>query len=88
MSKNPLAEDASPPNTDLDLVQISEAWAHIAKGEKTAQALESNLTSLEKKIDDLLASFEDSERQMLDEANSKAEASKSRSDGDGNTKKL
>ncbi|KAI9640926.1 hypothetical protein NHQ30_010767 [Ciborinia camelliae] len=27
-------------------------------GEKTAQMLESNLTNLEKKIDDLLASFE------------------------------
>merc|ERR1712093_197797 len=40
-------------------------------GEKTAQALESNLTSLEKKIDDLLASFEESERAKVDEANSK-----------------
>ncbi|KAK0119160.1 hypothetical protein ONS95_008018 [Cadophora gregata] len=42
-----------------------------SRGEKTAQALESNLTSLEKKIDDLLASFEESERAKVDEANGK-----------------
>lgn len=40
------------------------------RGEKTAQALESNLTSLEKKIDDLLASFEESERARVEEAGS------------------
>jgi hypothetical protein len=39
-------------------------------GEKTAQALESNLTNLEKKIDELLASFEESERLKVEEANS------------------
>lgn len=33
--------------------------------------LESNLTSLEEKLDSLLASFEDSERRMVDEANGK-----------------
>jgi hypothetical protein len=38
------------------------------KGEKTAQVLESNLTSLEKKIDDLLASFEEAERRKVDGA--------------------
>ena len=38
-------------------------------GEKTAARLESNLTSLEKKIDDLLASFEESERLKVEEAN-------------------
>ena len=43
----------------------------LFRGEKTAQVLESNLTNLEKKIDDLLASFEDSERRMVDEANGK-----------------
>lgn len=45
------------------------------RGEKTAQVLESNLTSLEKKIDDLLASFEESERARVEESNAK------RSDG-------
>ncbi|KAG4415000.1 hypothetical protein IFR04_011874 [Cadophora malorum] len=50
---------------------LAQTLQQIAKGEKTAQALESNLTSLEKKIDDLLASFEESERAKVDEANSK-----------------
>ncbi|KAH7417286.1 hypothetical protein BKA64DRAFT_739828 [Cadophora sp. MPI-SDFR-AT-0126] len=54
------------------------AWA---LGEKTAQALESNLTSLEKKIDDLLASFEESERAKVDEANSKQDKGVVGSDG-------
>lgn len=40
----------------------------LSRGEKTAQVLESNLTNLEKKIDDLLASFEESERRMVEEA--------------------
>jgi hypothetical protein len=48
------------------------------RGEKTAKALESNLTNLEKKIDDLLASFEESEHEKVDEANSKRASS-----GDG-----
>jgi len=59
------------PAQDADLAQIAEAWTHIAKGEKTAQALEANLTSLEKKIDDLLACFEESERLKVEELNSK-----------------
>jgi hypothetical protein len=42
----------------------------ISRGEKTAQALESNLTSLEKKIDDLLASFEEAERSRVEGADS------------------
>ncbi|XMA20632.1 hypothetical protein WAI453_013423 [Rhynchosporium graminicola] len=42
-----------------------------SRGEKTAEALESNLTSLEKKIDDLLASFEESERAKVEEVNAK-----------------
>ncbi len=37
------------------------------RGEKTAEALESNLTNLEKKIDDLLASFEEAERRKVEE---------------------
>lgn len=42
-----------------------------SRGEKTADVLESNLDSLEKKIDDLLASFEESEHLKVEEANSK-----------------
>lgn len=48
-------------------------------GEKTAQMLESNLTNLEKKIDDLLASFEaqqesTAQAKTKDETKSKKEA--------------
>ncbi|KAG4432404.1 hypothetical protein IFR05_012114 [Cadophora sp. M221] len=53
-----------------DEQDLAQTFQQIAKGEKTAQVLESNLTSLEKKIDDLLASFEESERSKVDEANS------------------
>jgi len=36
------------------------------RGEKTADVLESNLSNLEKKIDDLLASFEESEQSKIE----------------------
>ena len=55
------------------------------RGEKTADVLESNLSNLEKKIDDLLASFDDSERSKVGEQSNEntdlakdAEAGKSR----------
>jgi hypothetical protein len=50
------------------------------RGEQTAQVLESHLTSLEKKIDDLLASFEESERQKVKEDDVKAKEGESASD--------
>lgn len=56
---------------------------HRIRGEKTAEALESNLTNLEKKIDDLLASFEESEREKVKEADNgdlKKEEAKSKLD--------
>lgn len=37
------------------------------RGEKTAQAMEANLSSLEKKIDDLLATFDDKQLAQLEE---------------------
>lgn len=52
---NPIAAEAAE-------ASLATALAELQKGEKTAAALESNLTSLEKKIDALLASFEESER--------------------------
>ncbi|KAF8863378.1 hypothetical protein BDZ45DRAFT_670336 [Acephala macrosclerotiorum] len=70
-------------DSDADLAQISEALAQLTKGEKTAQALESHLTSLEKKIDDLLASFEESERAKVDEVNSKVSGSRFGSGDEG-----
>jgi hypothetical protein len=36
------------------------------RGEQTAQALEANLTSLELKLDDLLASFDEAEWQKVE----------------------
>lgn len=52
------------------------------RGEKTAQALENHLTSLEKKLDDLLASFEESERAKVEEGVKKNQ-SEDKADGDG-----
>ncbi|TVY30444.1 hypothetical protein LHYA1_G000432 [Lachnellula hyalina] len=54
-SSNLLPTDSHADDTDLDLAKV---WAELSRGEKTAQALESNLTNLEKKIDTLLASVE------------------------------
>ncbi|KAF7856069.1 hypothetical protein EAF04_010024 [Stromatinia cepivora] len=47
-------------NGDISLsdADVAQAFKELQRGEKTAQMLESNLTNLEKKIDDLLASFE------------------------------
>lgn len=53
------------------------------RGEKTAQALENDLTSLEKKIDDLLASFEKSERLKVEEASRKAPSPTPQNDAKG-----
>ncbi|KAG0651005.1 hypothetical protein D0Z07_2385 [Hyphodiscus hymeniophilus] len=61
-------EDRTGGTSEQDLAQV---WKELQKGEKTAQVLEANLTSLEAKLDSLLASFEDSERRMVQEANGK-----------------
>jgi hypothetical protein len=50
----------------------------------TAQALESNLSSLEKKLDDLLASFEAEERMKVDALSIKEEG-KTGSEGTSET---
>ncbi|KAA6416292.1 MAG: hypothetical protein FRX48_01012 [Lasallia pustulata] len=41
----------------------TQAFKDLAKGEKTASAMETQLTQLEKKIDDLLASVDDAGQQ-------------------------
>ncbi|PBP27210.1 hypothetical protein BUE80_DR001917 [Diplocarpon rosae] len=61
-------------STVVDGHDLAQTLEQIEKGEKTAARLESNLTSLEKKIDDLLACFEESEQRSLDEANAKKAA--------------
>ncbi|KAB5580524.1 hypothetical protein GE09DRAFT_441029 [Coniochaeta sp. 2T2.1] len=40
--------------------QLAQALQDLARGEQTANALENNLSKLESKLDELLASFEDS----------------------------
>ncbi|CAL3964251.1 unnamed protein product [Diplocarpon coronariae] len=75
------AGDGGTPDEEHELAQTLE---QIAKGEKTAERLESNLTKLERKIDDLLASCEESERKRLDHAHAeKAGAEPSGAEGDG-----
>jgi hypothetical protein len=46
---------------------------NVSRGEQAAQALESNLTSLERKLDALLASFEEAERLKAAGSNSEAD---------------
>ncbi|KAH8602608.1 hypothetical protein B0O99DRAFT_679601 [Bisporella sp. PMI_857] len=69
---------------DVNLAQI---MADLRKGEKTADVLESHLTNLEKKIDGLLASFEESESSKAGEAiHSKAGAEQARKGDDAEKK--
>jgi hypothetical protein len=51
----------------------------VNRGEQTALALESNLTSLERKLDDFLATFEGPERKMVEAV----DGNKTRGDSDG-----
>jgi hypothetical protein len=46
---------------------------NVSRGEQTAQALESNLTNLEHKLDALLASLEEAERLKAAGSNGEAE---------------
>ncbi|RKU41631.1 hypothetical protein DL546_000620 [Coniochaeta pulveracea] len=59
--------------------ELAQALQELAKGEQTATALENNLSSLESKIDALLASFEEQERSQTRHA-----AGNPPSDADGN----
>ncbi|PSS27839.1 hypothetical protein M430DRAFT_32417 [Amorphotheca resinae ATCC 22711] len=61
-----------------DAVDLAQAFAEVARGEKTAQALEAHLSTLEKKIDDLLASFDEAELQRMDESSNGKESSQER----------
>ncbi|CAG8956301.1 hypothetical protein HYFRA_00003681 [Hymenoscyphus fraxineus] len=88
-SSNGVSKDASSEAAASE-ADLAKAMAEILQGEKTAAALESNLDSLEKKIDDLLASFEEAEHLKVEEANSKRSApsgSDSKSPDHGDTSK-
>ncbi|KAJ4309952.1 hypothetical protein N0V94_008690 [Neodidymelliopsis sp. IMI 364377] len=49
------------PNAEAD---FAEAMKELARGERTASALESHLDSLEKKIEELLAQAEIAEKEI------------------------
>ncbi|SZF02926.1 unnamed protein product [Blumeria hordei] len=51
---------------DSELAKLAETWTQIAQGENTAQEVEAKLTSLENKIDVLLANFEASQQLLID----------------------
>ncbi|PSR81693.1 hypothetical protein BD289DRAFT_484277 [Coniella lustricola] len=60
------ASDPSPPPVTAPATraprsdqELAQAFRDLARGEQTAAALESNLTNLESKLDELLAAFED-----------------------------
>ncbi|TVY47269.1 hypothetical protein LOCC1_G002090 [Lachnellula occidentalis] len=66
-SSNLLPTDS---HADDAAVELAKVWAELSRGEKTAQALESNLTSLEAKIDHLLASVESQHKEKLGDGES------------------
>jgi hypothetical protein len=82
----PLGRRFLPPTPLQYRISITSIDKYV-RGERTAQALESNLTSLEKKIDDLLASFEESERLKVEEANSKRSSPSGEKSGGDNDEK-
>ncbi|ESZ99197.1 hypothetical protein SBOR_0404 [Sclerotinia borealis F-4128] len=65
---------------DADLAQ---AYKELLRGEKTAQMLESNLTNLEKKIDDILERFEAQESEAQTKAKDGASGDKEETNENG-----
>ncbi|CAD6448295.1 535f4d22-fd69-4c2e-bb10-eb321dede004 [Sclerotinia trifoliorum] len=65
---------------------VAQAFKELQRGEKTAQMLESNLADLEKKIDDLLASFEAQESAAQAEAKNGSSSHKEDRDESGHKK--
>lgn len=74
----PYAEGAPPSDADM-----AQAFKDLASGEKAAQALEANLDSLEKKLDDMLASFEVAERERVSASTSSDKEGNSGNNGKG-----
>ncbi|KAB5536362.1 hypothetical protein GE09DRAFT_1226427 [Coniochaeta sp. 2T2.1] len=63
MSQSNNSDGQQGPSTDspaLTRSQLAQALQDLARGEQTANALENNLSKLESKLDELLASFEES----------------------------
>lgn len=77
-SQRPIPDQTDPINAgDADFAQ---AFKDLARGEKTASALERQLSAMEKKIDELLAQAEKDQEEL----DRKAAASRSK-DADGAT---
>ncbi|APA06796.1 predicted protein [Sclerotinia sclerotiorum 1980 UF-70] len=79
-------EDAESGDISLSDADVAQAFKELQRGEKTAQMLESNLTDLEKKIDDLLASFEAQESAAQAEARNASSSNKEDRDESGHKK--
>ncbi|KAF1360179.1 hypothetical protein EJ07DRAFT_177502 [Lizonia empirigonia] len=65
------------PRTEAD---FAEAMKELARGERTASALETHLDSLEKKIEELLAQAEKAEQDMQAGTSAKSEKPSSNSE--------
>ena len=61
------------------IVQSTLLKRTVTRGEQTALTLESNLTNLERKLDDFLAKYEEPERHKVESV----DGNKTRSDADG-----
>ncbi|OIW35275.1 hypothetical protein CONLIGDRAFT_676199 [Coniochaeta ligniaria NRRL 30616] len=68
--------------------QLSQALKDLARGEQTANALENNLSKLESKLDELLASFEDSVEEITTEKDAGGPTKSAGEGHDGNAKDL
>jgi hypothetical protein len=78
-SPSPSIHPFSPTNqTNNQINKQTNPQPQTNRGEKTAQALEAHLSTLEKKIDDLLASFDEAELQRMDESSNGKESSQER----------
>lgn len=66
--------------------QLSQALRDLARGEQTANALENNLSKLESKLDELLASFEASVEDIATEKDSDPPLKSAGEGHDGNGK--
>ncbi|TVY94545.1 hypothetical protein LAWI1_G000019 [Lachnellula willkommii] len=70
-------------DSHADDADLAKVWAELSRGEKTAQALESNLTNLEKKIDALLASVESQHEEQVRDGDGDGGATATTSTGGG-----
>ncbi|MCJ1225734.1 hypothetical protein MMC12_002383 [Toensbergia leucococca] len=69
----PTDRQSSGPASALSDTDLIKAFQELAKGERTASAMETQLTSLEQKIDELLASVDvDSDNTVMEKDETRA----------------